>query len=315
MKISVIIVTYNRWDDLKNTLNAYINQNYKNIEIIVIDNASVDGTREKLPVEFPAVRYIWLPENFEIRALNIAIEMSTGDVLWRCDDDSHPIDNNCFDKVVDIFTKHQDIHIISGEVIIPKNNNAVWDWYPYEVDKINVPDTGYKSHYFSGAAVAIRRCVTDKIGGFWGFGNEEIDFSSRAILSGFNIRYFPNLVSVHNVSPGGREKSWRWVSMCRQMMRYRWKYYPFWKALVTSMLAAFTQTLIGTYRYRKPTVLLEGIVAMFAGALYAVNNERQVITGKQLEEITLGANPIKDEYKFIKSSIKNILFRKKHGGK
>lgn len=312
MKISVIIVTYNRWHDLKNTINAYLNQTYKNVEIIVIDNASIDETRVRLPLEFPTVRYVWLPENFEIRSLNIAIELSTGEILWRCDDDSHPIDASCFEQVISIFKKHRDIHIIAGEVVIPKNNNAVWDWYPKRVNKTNVPDTGYKSHYFSGAAVGIRRCVTDRIGGFWGFGNEEIDFSTRAILSGFNIRYFPNLVSAHNVSPGGREKSWRWVTMCHQMMRYRWKYYPFWKALFASLLAAFTQLLIGIYRYKKLTVLLEGLVAMFAGAFYAINNERQVVTGKQLRDITLSSNLIKDEYKFIKSSIKGILFRRKN---
>ncbi len=304
MKISVVIVTYNRWEDLQVTLNAYLKQDYKNFEIIVIDNASTDGTRENLPKLFPDVRYLWLAENFEIRAMNIAMEMAKGEIIWRSDDDSHPLNDDCFSKIIDILQKNEDIHIIASDILVPKAGNNIIDWYPYEIDRENVPETGYKSHYFMGGGVAIRKKVYDKIGGFWGFGHEEADFATRAIIAGFNIRYFPNIISVHNVSPGGRESNWRWITMSRQLIRYQFKYFSFFRASYRASIIFLTRLLMAIYQRKKILVILEGVVAMFLQGLSTINNERQVVKGREkIKEITLGVGVLKTEWKFIKTTL------------
>ena len=45
-KIVAVVVTYNRKKLLKENLNALLNQSYKDFDILLIDNASTDGTKE-----------------------------------------------------------------------------------------------------------------------------------------------------------------------------------------------------------------------------------------------------------------------------
>lgn len=148
MKISVIIVTRNRKKDLKFTIENYLSQTYTNKEIIIVDNGSDDGTIQMMENDFPDINYTWLPDNFDIRSLNIAIAKSKGDILWRTDDDSFPEDKDAFKKVVDIFSKNDDIDIVCSEDIEVNDNYQIWEWYPYTVDKENVPEKGYQSHIF-----------------------------------------------------------------------------------------------------------------------------------------------------------------------
>lgn len=154
MKISVVIVTRNRIDDLRVCLDGYLNQTYTNKEIIIVDNASTDGTRELIEKDYPMVKYLWLPDNFDIRTINIGVEMSTGDIIWRTDSDSHPEDADTFDRVVEIFKDNAHIDIIATEDIEVKKNSAPWDWYPLKIDKSKIPEDGFKAN-FSPAPVPL----------------------------------------------------------------------------------------------------------------------------------------------------------------
>ncbi|MGB9912616.1 MAG: glycosyltransferase family 2 protein, partial [Candidatus Kapaibacteriota bacterium] len=220
MKISVVIATRNRKDDLIRTLQAYRNQNYPDKEIIVVDNCSTDGTKETIPSLFPDVKYYWLPENFDIRSIILGVHWSSGDIIWRCDSDSFPESNDAFERVVEIFTKYPEIDIIATEDVEVRRGYQVWEWYPLKIDRNNIPDTGFVSNGFCGTGAAIRRKVFDKIGGFDGFGYEEYDFSARAIVAGFNIRYFPNIRTLHFASTTERDVAYRWLCTCEQFVRF-----------------------------------------------------------------------------------------------
>ena len=201
MKISVVIAANNRKNDLETVLPGFLSQSFRNFEIIVVDNGSTDGTDTMIKERFPEVKYIFLPDNFDIRSINIGVNAASGDIIWRTDSDSHPASVDEFQKVVDIFTSFPEIDIIATAEIQVHNDNKIWDWYPLEHDLDNVPKYGYLSNTFVGTGAAIRRRVFDKIGGFWGFGFEELDFSTRAIAAGFHIRYFPLSFFVFDVLP------------------------------------------------------------------------------------------------------------------
>ena len=47
-KILAVIVTYNRVNDLKNCVNSLRRQTYKYFDILVVNNGSIDGTKEYL---------------------------------------------------------------------------------------------------------------------------------------------------------------------------------------------------------------------------------------------------------------------------
>jgi GT2 family glycosyltransferase len=311
MKISVIIITRNRCNDLRNTVTAYLNQTYTDKEIIVVDNASNDGTREMMDIEFPKITYFWLPENFDIRSINIGIEMSSGDIIWRTDDDSFPEQPDAFEKVVDIFRRNEDIHIICSEDIEVRQNYKIWEWYPNKVDKINIPEKGYIANSFPGTGAGIRREVYNKIGGFWEFGFEELDFCTRAIVAGYNIRYFPNIRTLHFASAGNRNNAVRWVKISKQLIRYQWKYFPFWMAFRRTMLYLPVQ-FIEAFGKRLPlSAIFEGMFGMLSVAFGAYREERQVVPLNKIDEITLGTNAFKTQLHYYKSIIERKFNFKK----
>jgi len=311
MKFSVIIITRNRLKDLIFTINAYSQQTWEK-EIIVVDNTSDDGTKEYIPLHFKNVKYLWLPENFDIRSINIGIELSTGDVIWRTDDDSHPEDNDAFSKVAKLFNDNPDIDIICTEDIEVKSNYQIWDWYPLKVDKNNIPQKGFESNVFPGTGAGIRRKVYDKIGGFWEFGFEEIDFCTRAIINGFNVRYFPNIRTLHYSSPGNRNQSVRWVKISKQLIRYQWKYFPFMNALGRTILY-FNVQFIEAIKKRLPiSAIMEGLFGMISVAFGTFREERQVVPKEMIKRITLGVHPLKVQYVFYKNIIDRKLFKRRN---
>lgn len=130
VKISVVIITNNRRGDLEISIPAFMRQTYRNFEIIVIDNASNDGTREMMAEKYPQIRYFRLPDNFDIRSINIGIDFSDGDIIWRTDCDSCPETPDEFQKVIDIFASHPEIDIIATAEVQVHNGGKIWDWYP-----------------------------------------------------------------------------------------------------------------------------------------------------------------------------------------
>lgn len=311
MKISVIIATRNRKDDIIETVNAFKNQSYENKEIIVIDNASTDGTKEMMAELFPEVEYRWLPDNIDILAQNYGRVISDGDIIWRTDSDSYPETDDVFEKVVEIFKNNDDIDLIACEEVLPKLNNAVWEWYPFKIDRVNVPDKGYPVNTFAGPGAAIRRRVFDKVGGFWEFGMEEIDFSTKAILAGFTLRYFPNIRVLHFASKNDRVVPDRWVKISSQYIRYIVKYFPGWRAFFYFVVIYKFQLIHGIALRVGLSAWVECMGKMLAVALATKRNERRKISMDEYKKITMDISLIKNIWIFVKDKIKSKFHNKR----
>lgn len=309
MKISVIIVTHNRKEELKNTIQAFLNQKYENKEIIVIDNCSQDGTKEEIPILYPNIAYYWLPENFDIRSFNIGLQYATGEIIWRTDDDSYPHQTDTFDRIIEILSKYPEIDIIALEQLLANRNNKPWEWYPYKIDKTNVPPDGYKSNYFCGCGAVIRRKVFDTIGGFWEFGFEELDFCTRAIMAGFNIRYYPNLAFLHFATPVARQNADRWIQLSKQYIRYNWRYFPLIRAFGRSILLFIFQSMVALSSRVGIKAYFEGILSMKAVSLHTIRKERNPVPKDKIKDITLGTSLFKSQMKYFKNAIQNRLRR------
>lgn len=308
-KISVVIVTRNRKEDVRVSLKGYLKQEYENKEIVVIDNESTDGTREMMENEYPDIKYLWLPDNFDIRSINLGVELSSGDIIWRTDSDSHPENPQAFSQAAEIFDKYPDIDIIATEDIEVRKNNEIWEWYPLPVDRENIPKKGYPANLFPGTGAVIKRKVFDKIGGFWEFGFEELDFCTRAIVAGFNVRYFPNIHTLHYASPSDRFPANRWIQVSKQLVRYQWRYFPFFRAWWRSSLVFFFQVLTGIISRIPFLALLEGIWTMQAVAVSTFRNERNVVPKEKLKDITLGVGVSHNQIRYFKQKFKNLLNR------
>ncbi len=88
-KVSVIIPTYNRQDKLLKSINSVLEQTYSNIELIIVDDASTDNTRELVEsIKDDRVRYICLSQNMGAAgARNEGVKAATSNVIAFHDSD------------------------------------------------------------------------------------------------------------------------------------------------------------------------------------------------------------------------------------
>src|SRR5580704_13795105 len=88
-KISVITCCYNHAQFIEETIQSVLDQNYTNLEYIVIDGGSTDGSAEIIASYATRLSY-WIsePDNGQTDALIKGFARATGDILcWLCSDD------------------------------------------------------------------------------------------------------------------------------------------------------------------------------------------------------------------------------------
>ena len=123
MKLSVIIVNYNVKYFLEHCLNA-VSKACKNIEteIIVVDNASTDGSRSFLEARFSNVKFIWNETNLGFsKANNLGLKFTTGEYTLFLNPDTI-VPEDCFEKCIDFFETHADCGAIGVKMIDGSGN-------------------------------------------------------------------------------------------------------------------------------------------------------------------------------------------------
>ncbi|MCX7601058.1 MAG: glycosyltransferase [Meiothermus sp.] len=92
--VLVLVVTHNRKTLLEECLHRVAQQSHPPAGVLVLDNASTDGTQEMVLEQFPAFRYVRLPENTGAAGgFHHGLALARGleyDWIWLLDDDAHP---------------------------------------------------------------------------------------------------------------------------------------------------------------------------------------------------------------------------------
>jgi len=115
-KVSIVIASYNGYKYLEEQLMSLINQTYRNLEIIINDDCSIDGTYSLLQqwkLKYPELIHIsqntknygWI-KNFEI-----AFSKATGDIIAYCDQDDI-WNNKKIEKCVEVLTNNKKIVLV-----------------------------------------------------------------------------------------------------------------------------------------------------------------------------------------------------------
>ena len=112
MKISIVIPIYNEESNILNLLNSIKKNNYKNLEIIIVDDGSTDNTRKKLK-KFPYIKYFFQNKSGVARARNYGIKKSTGDLILLFDGDVI-LKKNTLSNFVKYFRANQNLVILQG---------------------------------------------------------------------------------------------------------------------------------------------------------------------------------------------------------
>ena len=208
MRISAIVLNWNRPNDTINAVDSILRQDYPDTEIIIWDNASSDNSRDILTKTFgndPCIKTIFAPHNYGVAGgRNRAARETDGECLFFLDSDAAIQTPSAFSQVAERMAQDPKIGALSFEVVRPDGflmwpfSRPVSEWRHKEFEAARV----------DGCAFAVRRFAFDKAGAFAEhfspYGAEDLHFAYKLIDCEFKILYFPSAVATHAFSPSGR---------------------------------------------------------------------------------------------------------------
>lgn len=233
--VSVIIATWNGEKYLIECISSLLNQSYKNIEIIMVDNASSDGSVKLALDNFPSVQIIQNSRNLGFaEGTNIGILRAKGELVALFNQDA-VAEKNWLAILIQAIESSDNIAAVAGKVYFYGNEhgkNAISSSW----SKIN-PYTGHaynfsgdepasKVDYLTGCAMLIRKRVIDEIGlldpGYFMY-FDETDWCARMIRAGYDLLYIPNATVRHVVSASLGESRQKSYYLNRSRIRFALK--------------------------------------------------------------------------------------------
>lgn len=159
-KVSIITVTYNSSKTIEQTIKSVLHQTYKNIEYIVIDGLSTDGTQQIIMKYIDSIAYfVSEKDNGLYYAMNKGIKKATGDIIGIINsDDWYALD--AIENVVNYFQNNQVELTYGNTVIIAQNGEE-------RPSKEMQPLTDMWWHIpFMHPSVFVKKCTYEKYGMF-----------------------------------------------------------------------------------------------------------------------------------------------------
>lgn len=128
-KISIITVVFNAVNTIEETIQSVINQSHKNIEYIIIDACSTDGTLDIIEKYKDDITYFVSEKDYGLyHAMDKGIEQATGDIVGIINADDYYFED-AFSKVAKAYeNKSLDEYIFFGDMM--HGNNLIPGWRP-----------------------------------------------------------------------------------------------------------------------------------------------------------------------------------------
>jgi GT2 family glycosyltransferase len=205
-KVFIVVLNYNGQDCIKRCLGSVFKVDYPNLEIVVVDNNSTDGSLETAKTFFARATFIKNQENLGVAAGNnvgirYALEKMANWVVLI--DQKVEVESSFLDYLITGNEKEPGFGIISPLVFQGNTKNIMFsggkiDWWKMKGinETKNLSVINRDSDYICGCSIMIRKDVFSKIGLldedfflFW----EDIDFSVRAKKAGFSLAVVPEM--------------------------------------------------------------------------------------------------------------------------
>jgi GT2 family glycosyltransferase len=255
-RISVAVVTFNRREQVRRAIDSVLAQGRADVEIVVVDNDSADGTAESIGRDYPQVRLLRLPRNVGCPdGRNHAYANCRGEFIVNLDDDGW-LSDGVFQPLLDVFAQDDHIGIVALRQDYPEENGEIRG----RAMSARVEDVTM----FSGGVSAFRRSMLEKTGGypadFFLFA-EETYLSLRALHAGFRIVSAPHIVMWHPRIGGSHRGTRTDYHLYRNSLLVIARLYP-WPLLLRYLPLKIVSLLVAALKRRSFGSYLRALVAV-----------------------------------------------------
>lgn len=227
LQVSAIICTHNRDQYLGTAIDSLLCQDFESFEVIVVDNASSDRTREVVEARLTDSRlqYVYEPVTGLSIARNTGAKIARGSILVYLDDDA-VASRLWLQHLYKAYQSNEKLVIAGGKVTLLWVDGITPPvWLSTELaGNLGAYDLGNSALYIDrpgltprGLNYSIRREFLEQIGGFdLNLGrvgknllsNEELHMTNLALQAGWQVAYLPDALVAHHVAPERVKKSW-----------------------------------------------------------------------------------------------------------
>lgn len=296
-KVSIVILGYNRVHMLQKCIKSLKEQDYKNTEIILVDNASTDNSVD-VAKSYGIKKIIQLKSNKGFGpANNEGVKIAEGDFVLFVNNDMY-LENNCISELVKEITKDPKIFavdalqydwegtsVIHGAQKIKKS--GIKNWFPFV--SVDYFDTSEKIEIPWGCAgsLMVRRKMFNELGGFddtFFMDAEDLDLCWRAWMMGWKTIYVPHAKVYHKVF-GGRKDTpdWRRLSGEKNFLRFVIKVMSkkmILKIYLAKLLQAVGFMLMG--RFNRGIIILKAIVYNILNLSKILEERKKILSSSKL---------------------------------
>lgn len=271
MTASVAILNYQRRDALRRALQAARGQGAPGLEIIVVDNASTDGSAEMVRREFPDMRLVRLPENLGAAARNAGVAAARGDIVFTLDNDVLFTGPDDVERGLAAFARHPRAAVVDFMIVGPDGRLSRRDWcHPRDPDRW--AEQEFTTCYVLEGASACRRAAFLAAGGYWApffIGHEGWDLALRLVGAGHELIYTPTVRVQHLVESSVRPSSRIYYTFIRNAVWVALRNHrP--RAAVASIVQDLMLTAFCAARAGQPAAWARGVLDAVRGARRAL---------------------------------------------
>jgi len=211
--VSIVIPTYNRKSMLVRLLDSIYGSDYplEKLEIIVINDASTDGTEGEIEEKYPKVKLITnKDELFSSLSRNIGIKNAKAEFIFLIDDDN-VVDKSCISELINVITSTEKSYFV-GPLMYYYSDRKRVAWAGAKRNKLTSLTKVFtefsnsksiqKTEYVPNA-IMIRKKIAEKVGMFDGknfpFHYDDGDFCQRAKMEGCDIVFSTKAKVWHDI--------------------------------------------------------------------------------------------------------------------
>jgi len=267
--VTVNILTWNRKADLRRLLTSLTKQSYPNLEAIVVDNASTDGTARMVEDEFPWVKLFILSQNRGVGSWNAGFENATGEYTIVLDDDCFPA-QDAIKKMADKFTQEPDLGVVAFRILDRKTSE------PWNSVYTPATDSELDWFTFAGCAAGFRTHLIKEIRFPDVFLYEhELEPSIKILDMGYRITLCPDIKAYHKMPESQRQSQKGAYYGTRNDLLFAWRFFPPLTCLRLTMGIILVHGLVAL-KHRRLISYLKGIFDAIRCLPSAVRNRAAV---------------------------------------